>query len=124
MDNITPKILTLQEAAIYLRVSRSWLARAGRWQKLGGVKLAGKILFGERELYDRIFSMDKEEKQRTSKKDKSPQVRLSVSREATSKSGFQNQDGSEGGGRQEASGIDHSIDYAQDMFDLLRTDKS
>ena len=120
-SSIAPKILTLTEAADFLRVSTSWLSR--HWESVGGVKMAGKILFpGESELYDSIFSINKKEGQRSGKKSKSVAVRLPAQRPEVSKSGLPNQDSREGSRGPEAGGTDSPSDYSSDIYNLLGTD--
>jgi hypothetical protein len=120
MDNITPKILTLPEAALFLHVKISWLVRRENWQAYGGVKMAGRIVFpDERELYDRIFNNDKKENQGPGKKRKGLEVRLSAKGSPISKSELYDQDSRKGSGRKEAGGTEEPADYKADLFNLL-----
>ena len=53
--NSNPDILTVEEAALYLRKSASWVYK--NWKVLGGRKLGGSLLFPRKEdLYERIFN--------------------------------------------------------------------
>ena len=52
--NPNPDILTVEEAALYLRKSPSWVYK--NWQVLGGRKLGGSLFFPRKEeLYERLF---------------------------------------------------------------------
>lgn len=57
-NNFDQDILTLEEAALYLRKSTSWVYK--HWQELGGRKLGGSLFFpGKEDLYERLFCQRK-----------------------------------------------------------------
>ncbi len=103
MDNITtPEILTLKEAAQFLKVSQWWLYR--NWEKVGGRRLAGKILFpGRTELYEYLFN--KAEKKKTDGNSRM-EVRLLPEGDKVSKPGIQNKGRSAKGRAKEKSGAE------------------
>ena len=56
--NSNQDILTLEEVALYLRKSTSWVYK--NWQALGGRKLGGSLFFPRKEdLYERLFCKGK-----------------------------------------------------------------
>lgn len=121
MSNIvSPKILTLPEAAAYIRVSEDWLRRNKNWLRFGGQKVAGKILFpGEGELYERIFFGSNKEGQGKVKKNKSVAVQFHGKPEAVSEQKLCDQNRSEGCGGQAKGGSIGPIDFRADIHKLL-----
>ena len=89
-------ILTLEEVALYLRKSTSWVYK--NWQALGGRKLGGSLFFPKKEdLYERLFG-----------KRKGLEVRLQPGRNQAHEGLVQTKTGRTKGGRTKKGGVKKS----------------
>lgn len=124
--NIESSILTIEEAAAFLKVSVPFLYKGQNWRKYGGRKVGGQIRFPSKEdIYERVFHLGEENQKRERNKGKKGTMGVPIQKGEISKpSSIRHENGSGGSRVTEKDGsATDDINYTTDIFDLFRAGK-